>query len=1460
MGRRRNRGADVSDAGGPETEPLPDDVYSWVGDFFALHGWDAGPQPVPVVAGPTAADVMAAAIGNPRPVDLTVPAGATEAEATEIETAYAVLVAQLENHGVAEDLGDAPAQRDAIRALVGQVPLRIAAEAEARQHRADALRLRLTGLDAPDGALADEKTALTQAVLDLAAELDGALTETLLADVLARTEVIEGRAATLATAVAARAERAKALVAGIVALSAPPGAMPDEALAIGTRKTALTDRLLPPLADDVLDQVAADAMMLSDDVAALATRVTARQERAKALVAALALLNGPAGAMATETQAIRDRATALTDLLVPPLADDVLDQVAAAAKLLAEDVTNLATRVTARQEKALALVAALAVLDGPAGALHAEAQAIRDRATALTGDLAGELGDTLLTDTQAALDTLNADIAALVLTVQSRTDRATQKRLQIGLVAAPADATAAEVAALTLAVNAARDKLVVLYDEAMILGADTDLGLLAAQVTTITDAIAHRAALRLLADAQLVALGTKVAPPDASLAEVAEVAALVQAATDALALPLTDTVIADGNAALIAIDLKTAQITQDIAARALRRTALTGLLALIPVPDGARPDEVKATAKTRAALLKELTDAATLADINLVDPKIVALGVTVATLMTLAAERRAAAADIAAAKATQAANGNALDRGFYSYLTQAIATAEAALAAAPDIAAIATLRADLATALGHIPAALLYATDQALWDAQTMFYLSCKVPAADPHDLAGLRNTLANAAAARSLVLDFAGARAQLANFAAGANVVAADLTEATAFEAIWANFNATHGAAIKNIMASKLPAGNAMAAELAVARKMATKTFNFVAATPLLAAVGVKVLALTPIANAWASIAALPAAEKTVAPVLGALNVCKVQCTAGNYGPALAALTGINPVIVARAAALKRLAGLRSRAAPMELRILPANFAHLRGPLDLAEVDINTPDLPAATIKMDAADALLLPMLAWSARLAELIVQRVQADPGDALHLMDAAAALAAAQNYVGARAALDTAATGYAALAGYTVARAQALTLQSAHAAATAPRLLIDTALTEADDLCVAQRRPADGKARLLTLFAVPILAEQAADAGDWVARRDAVQKRHTRVVARLEPANIKATVEGGMTAAAAKGDVDHDYPAALKLLDDHATLLDGAADFAVNRRRAIAVKASLDRAALQFAAVPATLALIYVTMDDAALVTALTDADAKALTGDMAGASQDYADLITTCQAMIANTAQAYETADAAGTNAGHSLGRHGPGVTDQQLLDRLLTGIAPDNAWSPTDKSSKFENYAAWLEARETSANAVNGRANPDGTLIDLTQTAINPRADALFNEPFIVDHSGPIDKACKGVKPAMAIDEDGKIGDAKTFESFEQVDGITKSTARWIFVFDLATLAALPGPMPPPPPPPSPLAFPSRDGNRVNTPAAYIASWTAWSLGAPPVTIPGKWVMMQLFPLVDGWNQEMQDYV
>jgi hypothetical protein len=91
----------------------------------------------------------------------------------------------------------------------------------------------------------------------------------------------------------------------------------------------------------------------------------------------------------------------------------------------------------------------------------------------------------------------------------------------------------------------------------------------------------------------------------------------------------------------------------------------------------------------------------------------------------------------------------------------------------------------------------------------------------------------------------------------------------------------------------------------------------------------------------------------------------------------------------------------------------------------------------------------------------------------------------------------------------------------------------------------------------------------------------------------------------------------------------------------------------------------------------------------------------------------QAQVA--ANAHEAAD-----AGHSLARHGPNVTDAELTTRLTTGVAPDGVLSPAPGlSSRFRNHRRWLTTRTAAVNELQ-------TALTASQAVVAPTVTAFAN--------------------------------------------------------------------------------------------------------------------------------------
>lgn len=115
-----------------------------------------------------------------------------------------------------------------------------------------------------------------------------------------------------------------------------------------------------------------------------------------------------------------------------------------------------------------------------------------------------------------------------------------------------------------------------------------------------------------------------------------------------------------------------------------------------------------------------------------------------------------------------------------------------------------------------------------------------------------------------------------------------------------------------------------------------------------------------------------------------------------------------------------------------------------------------------------------------------------------------------------------------------------------------------------------------------------------------------------------------------------------------------------------------------------------------------------------------------------------------------------DGGHSLDRHGPNVSDDQLKNRLTKGVAADGAFSPvgnaksgTGVSSKFISHEAYLETRAAAETALDAAITKTKVkmqaLLDLAKAA---------EDKFKAEPPGPN----KGTLSKAMADEQKKVSD------------------------------------------------------------------------------------------------------
>ncbi|MFN4157972.1 MAG: hypothetical protein ACK4GO_06160 [Gemmobacter sp.] len=883
-----------------------------------------------------------------------------------------------------------------------------------------------------------------------------------------------------------------------------------------------------------------------------------------------------------------------------------------------------------------------------------------------------------------------------------------------------------------------------------------------------------------------------------------------------------------------------------------RQTALTDRLAEVPYADGAPTEDVRRLARTRTALHKDVSAAETQDSLATIDVRIDDFGKDTDAVVAVIPLRKAALDDIAAFEAEVKKLAADLDRGFFEYLGITAKAARGRITTAVDAKDLKAATDGLAAARSKVADALAYAEDYDNWARKVEVYLATMVPPTEKDRLGNLRHDLADAAAARARAGDFPAARNELAKFEADGSVgggSGGDFDKTAKFAADVAALQ--NGPEIATIKIVKPTGHTTIDPEFAAARKKGLKDKDLPAAQALLDALKLKVAGSYSVCLLLQRYGALvTSATPNTDPVKQAIQRANVKCGAKDWGGALSEFSGLDASIGEKADATRRLAKLTKR---VELLRGPelAAFTYVSGFLTTAQNEINAAAYDKADAAMDTADAELKSVEPWAALAADARAARVAHDNGDVYGLLGAADTLAQQHKYAAAMPELKAAIAGYQAIGAYGASRAQVDFLHATLDAASETGKAVKAALDKAHDLAVVQKKVVEARDALLDVLKQPALAEAGTEAGAWLAQLKPVEDRHNGLIGKVEPAAAKKTLQDSLEAAKTKAGVDKDIPAAVKLLEAHAALVTDARDYIALRKRLVNVKAALDRAAKTFAADPLVVAAIYDGPDDKSLVKAMADVDAQAVKGDVSKAVKECDKLLKDWSGRMRAAGKTYELADASVGNAGHSLDRHGPEVSDEKLLRRLTTGIAPDDKTSTTKKSSRFDNFESWLQAREISAQEVESmeQVPGSGVTIDLSKPEIPLDDNAVIKvdcQP--IDHEGPIDKAFVGIKPEIGVDADkGRIVKGDTFETYETLTGITKSKAMWLFEIDYSDLII----------PPTHTTIPHDKRN----PKGYKELWTARKPTVPlPATIPGKWVMMQLFPLVDNWDQEKQAYV
>jgi hypothetical protein len=140
-------------------------------------------------------------------------------------------------------------------------------------------------------------------------------------------------------------------------------------------------------------------------------------------------------------------------------------------------------------------------------------------------------------------------------------------------------------------------------------------------------------------------------------------------------------------------------------------------------------------------------------------------------------------------------------------------------------------------------------------------------------------------------------------------------------------------------------------------------------------------------------------------------------------------------------------------------------------------------------------------------------------------------------------------------------------------------------------------------------------------------------------------------------------------------------------------------------------------------------------------------------------------------------------GHSLLRHGPDLTDNQLIKRLKEGIAPDGKIESGTRvpggSTRFSSHADWLQIREKASEQITKRAPYNGG-VDLTKPPVPGSREASKGVSRIIEFDRPIGDGFVGKKGTLheITAKNGRKLDV--YGDVEKVEDLTriKVTYKW----------------------------------------------------------------------------------
>ncbi|KUP90607.1 hypothetical protein [Tritonibacter horizontis] len=885
---------------------------------------------------------------------------------------------------------------------------------------------------------------------------------------------------------------------------------------------------------------------------------------------------------------------------------------------------------------------------------------------------------------------------------------------------------------------------------------------------------------------------------------------------------------------------------EDLALEA-RRTAALAELAKISIGAELASGARRAFAGGRKALKREVSGATDIGAFDGLDTDIADLAAQIATQRQIALARAAAQTALAAAEAKFEAVRDALDQGAFTYLERLVNAARVAMGNAVSVADFEGVESDATDCVTRATEAQTYGAYFDNWTRATLALIS-SMPKSDPVEIAArdtlatARNTQMTAAASASKTGDFATAKSALQAWKSNL-ADEDDLDDAVAYDALLETYMQKYHSRCQIILASQLRDVKTFKSHLKNAKTKATERDYTAARALLQALMDYATPARTRLARYLRGfdMSMMP----TDATFKAAMLEVQKQDALGQGNKPKAARTWLvnwaktNGTVMNESLSKQVLSSLQSKYEALKKVLKDPELSDLIATWTAHEARVTAGDFTATT-----GAAQYLPKLEALFQLAKVADERNEI--AAILAQYPEAAGFdfhtplnddIAAEKYMDAIAAVPAVLAQLRLVPKYLEVKAAAesllAVLPSGEDALTGP---LDTAIKTAAVTVLGD--PVKATADLQAVLDGTDYLDLALAMADFDKKLKRVEQDHARIKAYLKLPEAEDALDQQLAAAKARALTDKEYGDAFLLLDQHEALLKTVRPMATARFQVKGIIGALEHEAVDVSTLQP-------------FKDRITAAETAAKALEFKTAETAFEGIRTDLAVQCTAAAEACETRDGTGSRAGHSLDRHGPTVDDAALIERLKSGKPPnaktDDERSFTGASSKFHSAQDWLAGRQIAAEAAAAKG------IDLDVTVMTYTGDPLTapeeSAEFTVEHGRPIDKAFIGHKRQVKIEENsGEVINDKTYETFEEIEGLTRAFVN--FIWEPATLPA------------ETTAFPVdptvHDEVTPQDNADYVKHYQIRHNTAP-ASIPGRWVMMQQFPVAEGWDNETKTY-